>query len=58
MKAHDGDIDDITVSTGEESVVSVGKDGKAIVWSFKGEKVIELAAALATSDKYGFRNAR
>lgn len=58
MKAHDGDIDDITISIGEESVVSIGKDGRAIVWSFQGEKVMDLTAKLPVEDKYGFRNAR
>ncbi|OQR78027.1 prolactin regulatory element-binding protein-like [Tropilaelaps mercedesae] len=58
VKAHDGDIDDITVSTSEESVVSVGKDGQAIIWSFQGEKLLDLVAELPTKDKYSFRNAR
>ncbi|XP_022661661.1 prolactin regulatory element-binding protein-like [Varroa jacobsoni] len=58
VKAHDGDIDDITISIGEESVVSIGKDGRAIVWSFQGEKVMDLTAKLPVEDKYGFRNAR
>lgn len=58
VKAHSEPIDDIAVSTQDESIVTIAKDGKASVWNFDGEKVLDLNVELPVRDKYVYRNCR
>ncbi|XP_003741021.1 prolactin regulatory element-binding protein [Galendromus occidentalis] len=58
VKAHEGPIDDIAVSTQDESIVTIAKDGKASVWDFNGKRVLDLHVDLPVQDKYVYRNCR
>ena len=58
VKAHSQAVDDIAVSTQDESVVTISKDGKASVWTFEGKHVLDLQVDLPTQAKYIYRNCR